>query len=56
MISALSTAYQAAHDAVDGIVLSEAANPESLFSNLDPDMDDDGETVYAYFLIADTES
>lgn len=51
---ATSTAYQAAHDAVDAITLSESANPNHLFSNLD--LDDDGETVYAYFLIVDTES
>lgn len=56
----ISTAYQAAHDAVDAIVLSEFANPENLFVNLDPDDGDGCETdetsVYAYFLIVDTES
>lgn len=51
----ISIAYQAAQDAVDGIVLSESANPENLFTNLDTDMDDDYEPVYAYFLIVDTE-
>lgn len=53
----ISIAYQAAQDAVDGIVLSESANPENLFADLDlVDPDDEGETVYAYFLIVDTES
>lgn len=53
----ISTAYQAAHDAVDAITLSESANPDHLFTDLDlVDPDDDGETVYAYFLIVDTES
>ena len=48
----ISIADQAAHDAVDAITLSESANPDHLFANLD----DDGETVYVYFLIVDTES
>lgn len=51
----IEMAYQAAQDAVDAIVLSESANQDHLF-NLDLDLDDDGETVYAYFLIIDTES
>ena len=52
----VSTAYQAAHDAVDAVTLSESANPANLFANLDLDLDDDYEPVYAYFLIVDTES
>lgn len=50
----ISAAYQAAHDAVDAITLSESANPDHLFTNLD--LDDAYEPVYAYFLIVDTES
>lgn len=55
----IATAYRAAHDAVDGIVLSEGANPENLFDDLDETDEtcfvETGEPVYAYFLIVETE-
>lgn len=55
----IETADKAAHDAVDGITLADGANPNHLFGYLDETDETDGvcfdETVYAYFLIVDTE-
>lgn len=55
----IETAYRAAHNAVDDIVLSEGENPNHLFGHLDEIDETDetcfDETAYAYFLIVETE-
>ena len=51
----IDAAYKAAHDAVDDLTVADGVDPDFLFSDLDP-ADEDCESVYAYFLIVDTEN